>query len=166
MIEACSRLLGRDLMYEGVSCIEFQNVGIALEALIKFADSMGIDWFLIADDDDAGTKYVAEAKKQLGQRPLANHVSQLAHGDLEVFLCMEGYGHVYEKYVSRDKQHIVTATKGTGDYWQQVTDAQIRNSKVPAAVEVIQEMEKSGASGIPQQLQDIVRCAMDLAKGA
>ena len=36
------------------------------------------------------------ARRQIGARTEAQHIRQLAHGDLEMFLCTEGYGYVYE----------------------------------------------------------------------
>ena len=65
--------------------------------------------------------------------------------------------------VSPQKQGNVTAEMGTIDYWKQVTDAQIKNSKPKNAVAVIEQIEKNGEQGIPNQLREIVKHALDLA---
>ena len=75
------------------------------------------------------TDYVETARKRIGSRDEQRHISQLQHGDLELFLCMEGYGSLYEGYVAPDKQVNVTAPHGTLAYWKQVTDGQINRTK-------------------------------------
>lgn len=166
IFEGCARVLGRDLQLEGVSCIEFQQIGIGVDVLTKFADAMGIEWHVVSDNDTSGTDYAEAAKQQLGARDEQRQISQLQHGDLELFLCMEGYGSLYEGYVAPDKQGSVTAQHGTLDYWKQVTDGQINRTKTRAAVEVVEEMETHGIGGIPQQLRQIVECALELAEEA
>ena len=90
----------------------------------------------------------------------------MAHGDIETFLCMEGYGSVYEAKISDQKKSIVKAEKGTLNYWRQVADAQKKNSKPRNAGAVIEHMESKGAQGVPNQLREIIQQALDLAKEA
>ena len=166
IFEGCARVLERDLLYEGVSCIEFQQIGIGVDVLTRFADSMGIEWHIVSDYDNAGNDYVEAARKRIGSRDEQRHISQLQHGDLELFLCMEGYGSLYEGYVAPDKQVNVTAPHGTLAYWKQVTDGQINRTKTRAAVEVVEEMENRGNGGVPQQLREIIEFALELAEEA
>ena len=165
IFEGCARVLGRDLTYEGVSCIEFSQIG-SVDILTKFADSMGIEWHIIGDNDDSGTRSVETARRQIGPRDEQRHISQLQHGDLELFLCMEGYGSLYEKYTAPDKKVNITAQPGTPAYWKQVTDAQVNRTKPRAAVEVVEEMEKCGTEGVPSQLREIIESALKLAEEA
>ena len=165
IFEGCARILDHDLLSEGVSCIEYSQFG-TVEVVAKFADSMGIEWHVVGDNDSAGSNYVEAAREQIGSRDEQRHISQLQHGDLELFLCMEGYGSLYEKYVAPDKKGTVTAPHGTPDYWKQVTDGQINRTKTRAAVEVVEEMEQRGIGGVPQQLREIVECALELAEEA
>lgn len=164
VFEGCARVLGRDLSYEGISCIEYQQIGISVEALTKFADSLGIEWHVVGDNDPSGSDYVTAAQMQLGSREEARHISLLQHGDLEMFLCMEGYGSLYEAYIAPAKSGNVTAMPGTLAYWRQVTDAQLNKTKTRAAVEVSEEMEKRGIGGVPQQLREIIEFAIELAE--
>ena len=166
IFEGCARVLERDLLYEGVSCIEFQQIGIGVDVLTRFADSMGIEWHIVSDNDNAGNDYVEAARKQIGSRNEQRHITQLQHGDLELFLCMEGYGSLYEGHVAPDKRINVTAPNGTLAYWEQVTDGQKNRTKTRAAVEVVEEMEKRGNGGVPQQLREIIEFALGLAKEA
>ena len=165
IFEGCARVLGRDLLSEGVSCIEFPQIG-SVDIVAKFADSMGIEWHVVGDNDSAGNNYVDAARKQLGSREEQRHISQLQHGDLELFLCMEGYGSIYEGYVAPEKKVNITAQHGTVAYWKQVTDGQVNRTKPRAAVEVIEQMEKCGAGGVPQQVREIIEFALQLAEEA
>ena len=166
ILEGSARALEHELSYEGISCIAFQQSGVGLEALIKFADAMGIEWHVVSDNDTGGSAYVETARKQIGSRVKQDHISQLQHGDLEVFLCMEGYGTLYEGHVAGSRLKTLTAPHGTVSYWQEVTDALGSTAKTRIAVEVVEEMEKRGASGVPQQLREIIDYALQLAKEA
>jgi hypothetical protein len=79
---------------------------------------------------------------------------------------MEGYGSLYEKYVAPNKQVNITAQQGTADYWKQVTDGQVNRTKPRAVVEVVEEIEKRGTGGVPQQLREIIEFALELAEEA
>ena len=166
ILEGCARVLGHDLSHEGISCIEYQHIGVGVEVLTKFADSMGIEWHLVSDNDNAGDDYAEAARRQIGTRDEQRHISQLQHGDLEVFLCLEGYGSLYERYVAPGKWNDITAPKNTITYWEQVTEAQIKRTKTRAVVEVIEDMELKGIPGVPQQLNEIVNRALELAEEA
>ncbi|MDE0268968.1 MAG: DUF2813 domain-containing protein [Acidimicrobiaceae bacterium] len=165
ILEGCARTLNRDLPNEGISCIEYQQIA-SVDILTKFADQMGIEWFVVADKDSAGDRYVRSAKRQIGDREEARHISQLHHGNLEVFLCNEGYGHIYERNVSRQKESKITHQRGDPGYWTQVVEAQRGGSKTKNAVEVVEEMKKRGSEGVPQQMRDIIEFALNLAEEA
>ena len=168
VLEGCARTLDQDLMHEGVSCIEFQQIGTGAPALMKFADAMGIEWHLVADNDPAGNDYVKAAQSQIGQREATRHISQLQHGDLELFLCMEGFGGMYEQRVDSNELNNIARNYGMGtlDYWEQVIKAAGKKSKVPCAVAIVEEMERCGSSSVPQQLKEIIRSVLELAKEA
>ena len=166
VLEGCARVLGRDLSYEGVSCVEYQQIGIGVDVLIQFADSMGIEWHIVGDQDTSGTNYLDTARGRIGSRTEQRHISQLQHGDLEVYLCMEGYGAVYERYVATNKRGTLTAPHGTLTYWEQVTEAQKKKTKPRAAMDVLEEIEQSGSAGVPQQLKEIIEIALELSEEA
>lgn len=165
LFEECARICeGDDLLLGGVCCIEFAHVGV--ERLIKLANQLGIEWILVADGDQAGAGYITSAKKQIEGKPEDRHLHKLAHGDIETFLCMEGYGSVYEANISDQKENNVTAKKGTLEYWRQVANAQMKNSKPRNAMAVIEQMRSRGVKGVPYQFREIIKQALDLAKEA
>ena len=166
ILEGCAEAMNRNLAYEGVSFIEYRQIGVGVEALTTFAESMGIEWHLVADNDKAGDDYVKAAEKQLAGRQATQHISQLQHGTLEVFLSVEGYGYVYKSYISQNKASNVTASQGSLEYWEQVSRSQANKAKIPAAVEVANEIRRNGVTGVPSQLADILNCAIHLAEEA
>lgn len=163
LFEECARICGYDLVSQGVCCIEFAHVGV--EKFIKLADQLGIEWIVVADDDQAGADYIRSARNQIGDRPEARHLHTLEH-EMEVLLCMEGYGFVYEENIAEQKKGSVTADKGTLEYWRQVTDAQPNKWKPKNAVAIIEAIEKKGEQGVPTQLREIIENALELAREA
>lgn len=164
LISECARAMGYDLYADGVSCIEFSQVGV--EKFIKLADQLGIEWFVLADNDGEGETYKKSAAGHLGTRKEADHIRLLDHGSMEVFLCMEGFGKIYEANIADQKKGDVTAEKDTLEYWQQVAKAQKKNSKPRNSLAVAEQMVTDGKSGVPKLLQDVVEQARKLARSA
>lgn len=164
LIYECGRAMEYDLYAKGVSCVEFTRLGV--KKFTKLADQLGIEWFVLADNDEQGRKYERGAKSQLGTRRAEDHIRLLDHGATEMFLCMEGFGHVYEASVSAQNSDSVTAEKGTQPYWEQVIAAQQQNMKTRNSLTVAEEIVERGASGVPQLLREVIEQAMNLAQGA
>lgn len=162
-MEECARIYGYDLVAESIFPVEYAQGRIA--TFIKVADQLGIEWLVVADKDGAGSDYLRSAKQQIGHRSEQRHLHQLEHGNLEEFLCMEGYGIIYENNISPQKENLVTEEPGTLAYWKQVVKAG-KNSKPRNISEVITEMEEKGKQGIPPQIQEIVTVALELAREA
>ena len=163
VLSESAAICGYDLVSEGISLVTFAQVGV--ETFIRAADQLGIDWMVVADGDQEGSGYLTHAKEHVGDRETSRRIHQLMHGNMEVFLCMEGYGYVYEQNVAEQKKHLVTAENGTLEYWHQVSDAQRGGAKPVNAAAVVEEMRIKGEGGVPAQLRSIVECATDLAKG-
>ena len=166
ILEGCARILNVDLLSQGVGFIEHRQIGIGIDTLISLADQLGIEWIVVADNDGQGISDYHKANQCVGNRPQDMHVNLLEHGDLEVFLCMEGYGGIYQTNISSQKKGSVTASHGTLDYWKQVTDSQMdgTKSKVKNALAVVDEMEQKGVDGVPNQLRQIIESASALAQ--
>ena len=164
IFEGAARVLGRNLMSDGVGIVEYQHIGIGTETLAKFADQLGIEWVLVADKDHAGAGYIRGGTRQLNGRPAARHLHMLDHGNMEVFLCMEGYGDIYKATVSPQKSNMLTEPEGTLEYWKQVADNQRDNSKPRNAVTVVEQMESGGEEAVPDQLRQIIDTALRLSE--
>jgi putative ATP-dependent endonuclease of OLD family len=164
LVTECARAMGHDLYADGVSCIEFAQVGV--EKFIKLADQLGIEWFVLADNDAEGKKYHTSAKVCLGARNENHHIRVLDHGMMEVFLCVEGFGDVYEASIADQKKNAVTAKKGSLQYWQQVVQAQQRNSKAKNALIVAEKIVAGGSTAVPKPLREVIDQARKLARSA
>ena len=162
----CSRINGHDLFSEGVCCVEFSTAGV--EQFIKLADQLGIDWLVVADNDHAGQQYLTTASAHLNGRPQGRHLHKLNHGDMETYMCMEGYGAVFEANKSPQKQKSITKPSGTVEYWKQVIKARQRTFTKPKAMTAICKEIKgrkdNGESDVPEQIARIIDTALQLAK--
>ena len=163
-IQKCAQVMGFDLYADGVSCIEFSQVGV--EKFVKLADQLGIEWFVFVDNDTQGKKYKRSAEDHLDGRNPVDHVRLLDHGKMEVFLCMEGYGDIYEKTISRQKSGRIQSAKGTLKYWQEVVNAQESKNKTKNSLAVAQRIALNGPQGVPHLLQEVIRKARNLARRA
>jgi putative ATP-dependent endonuclease of OLD family len=135
--------------------------------LIKLADQLGIEWLVVADQDEKGNNYIESAKNQLAGRDEQAHLHQLEHGVIEVFFCMNGYGSIFEENKSEQKitKNPITADKNTEplNYWEQVVKVQSL-TKPQAALAIVEEIEKPNSAGVPQQIQHIINQAISLAE--
>jgi putative ATP-dependent endonuclease of OLD family len=101
----CADLLDVDLHRLGIRIVECSQAG-GPGIFIKVADALGIRWHLVADGDDGGAKYIEEARKLIGKRVEAKHISVLSAPNMDVLLCKAGYGDPY-------LLGLVTQTPGT-----------------------------------------------------
>ena len=164
LIPECARALGYDLYADGVSCIEFSQVGV--DKFIKLADQLGIEWFVLADNDAAGSNFRNSAAGCLGARNEKDHIRVLDHGTMEEFLCIEGFGAIYEASISDQKRKDITADHGTLEYWQQVAKAQKKHAKPRNAIAVAEKVTLEGKQGVPKLLREIIEQARKLARSA
>jgi putative ATP-dependent endonuclease of OLD family len=163
LVPECATALGIDLYAEGVSCIEFSQVG--LEKYIKLADELGIDWLVLADGDTAGENYANTAKGRLNGKDEAKHLQQLPNQNMEVFLCLSGFGDIYIRNIADQKRNTITSAVGTENYWIEVTKAQSKNSKPKSALEVSQIMI-AHTKPVPAFLKSLIEKAQALAGSA
>ena len=86
---------------------------------------------------------------------------------MELFLCMNGHGSIFEANMSSQKKGNVTAESGSlEEYWKQVLKAQSNKPKPQKAAEVIDNIEKEGEQSIPTQMRKILDIAVELAEEA
>ncbi|MCY4461050.1 MAG: DUF2813 domain-containing protein [Albidovulum sp.] len=162
LLSECGHAMGRDLYADGISCIEYSQVGV--EKFIKLADLLGIEWFVLADNDNAGKKYKKSAQDLLGEREGKDRIRLLDHGSMEEFLCEEGFGEIYKASISEQKKDNVTAKIGTDEYWKQVLSSQKKGAKTRNALVIAEEIVEQGKSAVPNLLKDVIERAQSLAR--
>ena len=163
IVDQVANLCGYDLVSEGVSLVPFAQTGV--DTFVRAAHQLGIDWMVVADGDEEGSRHLKKAGVLDFDNQPNIRLHQLEHGKMEVFLCMEGFGYLFEGNVSRQKKQAMDAKKGTPEYWKQIVDAQ-KGTKPALAAMVIEQIAKKGKEGVPPQLLKIVECAVDLARKA
>jgi putative ATP-dependent endonuclease of OLD family len=154
----CADLLDIDRHRKGIRVIEYSQAGGA-GIFIKVADVLGIDWHLVADNDQSGEKYAKEARDLLNGRHENNQISKLSSINLDVLMCCHGYGQPYRKGVGPKKEVAITEPIDSVKYWEQVY--RIINttrgfSKPAAALESILLMKAKGANGVPDEIKNII----------
>ena len=161
VFEQCARICRMDLTREGVYCIDYTQIG-SPRTLIKFAKQMGIEWFIVADGDDAGRSYVKKAEKEICNEDADAHICQLDH-IFDVLLCTEGYGHHYERAARIDSANQPPAKDAV--YWNGVVGKMNSRLKTHTATLAIDEMRGASGLGVPEQIRQIIIKSIHLAKG-
>lgn len=154
VLAECADLLGIDLNAYGIRIVEFSQTD--QNVLIKAADALGIAWFLVADGDDEGQKYVKSTEKHLHGRALSDHTHRLSHQNMEVLLCQAGFGQPYLDRIHSQQQSSITLNPGDAGYWTQVYQAVKGKSKPAAAMEALMLMRDRGESGVPPEIRGIL----------
>lgn len=161
VIQECARILGHDLFGEGVCCFKFVELGVA--PFIKLADQFGIHWIVLADGDTAGANYVATAQGLLNGRNAADHISRVPAWDIETYLCLQGYGALYEASISTQKlqNNPNTHQPGTAEFWQHVVNKlQPDKGKPTRILPVIDQLETAGAAAMPAFIKGVIDLAL------
>ncbi len=114
VISECARILGSkaNLNRHGIRIVEFSQAS-GPKLFIKAADLLGIAWHVVADNDQAGEGYLKQAKKLLDGRDEINHMSKLSASNMDVLLCISGFGVPYENRLpTQPPQPLPQATWG------------------------------------------------------
>lgn len=160
ILSDCSQALEYNLSAEGISFIEMSVIGE--KVVVKLANELGIEWLLVADGDSQGDNYKNSVKNHLNTRSLKERVFQLEHENIELFLCMEGFGNLYKGNISPQKKNIVLPENETVEYWASVIKAQPSNFKTRMATLVGEYIIQTRK--VPEQLKDIINQSINLAR--
>lgn len=131
----CAEILEVNLHRHGIRIVEYGQADPGI--FIKVADSLGIKWHLVADNDDGGKKYIKSAKNLLNGKSEPNFISVLSASNIDVLLCQSGYGDPYLKGV------ITQSTQYTNATWVEVVEEMKRTfpDKPSQALSVAKKLE-------------------------
>ncbi len=155
IVPELATLLGVEFPVEGVRCVEFAQAGVA--PMVKVADDLGIAWRLLSDGDEAGKHYAAAAEIWSGTEESRGGVVCLKAPDIEHFLFMNGFEHVY-----RDAAKV---RGGRSDARHVIRTAIKKSSKPAMALAILQDANERGPSSVPPALAELVRTLAALARG-
>lgn len=161
-----ARHLGIDLERAGVRCIPYR-LGASIELFLKVGKDFGIRWCALTDNDSQGLADQTHLENYTPPAELADARHVMLQDDVESYLCDEGFGGIYEGYLTAQTRQQVSVQPGHPDYWKQVLKA-IKNaksfSKPGAALQVVGEIV-SGKAAIPPLLEAVIRKAVARAGG-
>ncbi|MCO6551605.1 MAG: DUF2813 domain-containing protein [Gilliamella sp.] len=149
---------GYHLSSEGVQLIEFAQCG--LKPLIKYANKMGIHWYVITDGDMAGKKYADTVKSLCGEDKNPNdYLTVLPARDIENFLFKHGFSHVYKLAAYNTTEHIDLPVH------QIIQKAIHKSSKPDLAIAICDDAKSRGINAIPRLLMDTFSRIISSSKG-
>jgi len=152
------------------SVLEISQVIEKGEPFMKFASAMGIQWFMMADGDQAGHDYVRRANNHLlSGEGVADRAQTLVHADIEHEFWHNGYDVFIANMVS-DVRKTQIATEAAGDAAKKIElliKAAIKQSggKPAFAQALAAEVRQRGTSAVPQTIQDVIARVVLLAGG-
>ena len=148
--------------------IEFSQGG-GPPPFIKAAKAFGIEWFVVADGDAAGKKYIDAAKDCLDANEReCDHIFQFQSKDLEHEFWQAGYDDVYKNAVKPSDLIALQSQFAANfdDFTKAVIDKAIsRQSKPELAFELAAAVERKGIDTMPQSIKDIVSQVVQLTGG-
>lgn len=163
-------LMGYSQDQVNFSVVEISQVIDKGEPLIKFAKALGIQWFLMADGDSTGQKYVKDAEKHLvtGEN-LSDRARTLTKNSIEHEFWHNGYkGFIKDMATDARKQQIAKES-GTDseEEIKQLIKAAIHRAggKAAFAQDLVQEVKKRRKNAIPQSIKDIITHVVKLSEG-
>lgn len=141
LLNEFASIVGISLPAEGVRLVEYAQCGAA--PLIKLANHLGIFWHLVADGDEAGIKYAAQAS----QGGHDNQVTLLPCRDIEHFLYENGFESVYRQ---------ASRITGRGESESRIIETALKKMTKPGmALAIVDEARKRGRKAVPQLLQKL-----------
>lgn len=164
LLEGIAELLGMDLEREGVRIIQYSQV--EPDPFVKLANSLGISWHCLTDGDEAGQKYRRAVEPHLQGRPERDHITTLAEKNIEVHLCVGGFGQVYRDQVPKQNEKKITKKLGEAGYWEQVEGALPGRGKEKRVIEVVDEMRKLGTNSVSLTLKNVLQKVRQLSGGS
>ena len=140
------------------------------EPLMKFANALGIEWFVMADGDSAGKDYVNRARNHLAPgETILDRARALIRADIEHEFWHNGYDDFIKNLVTNKRQNQIAADAAGFPVKETklLINAAIKRSggKPAFAQALANEVRQRGAHTIPQTIQDIIDRVLQLAEG-
>lgn len=158
VISQAAAILGISLQCDGIRTVEFAQCG--LNPIMKLARQLGIAFFVMTDGDEAGRSYCEIVKKFVPERQLDAHLTRLPSVDIEHYLYCSGFESVFLRCAG------IRGPLRKGTTSDRVIELAIRKKTKPGlAIEVIEEMRRRGAKGVPPVIVDMIYKLRALCRG-
>ncbi|AKD37332.1 ATP-dependent endonuclease [Pasteurella multocida subsp. multocida OH4807] len=157
ILSELAKLLEINLDMEGIRIVEFAQSG--LKPLIKYADAMGIQWYVLTDGDEAGRKYRDIVLSMLENEMVANDkITVLPKRDIEHFFYANGFADVFIRlahWVPKSNYYPTTKI---------IQRAIQRVSKPDLAIALSNEIANRGSQSIPLLFKRLFSKVLSLAR--
>lgn len=148
-----------DIERAGVRCVEFSQTDVGM--LAKVANSLGIVWYCVLDNDRGCSKYERRVSDHFSGATPADRLT-MPYENVEQMLCENGFGDLYESRMSPQKPRP-TSPRHSAAYWTEVLKALPKTcSKPEIAAEAAARMT-TGETPVPAALSSILKKASALA---
>lgn len=159
---SAARALDINLDREGVSVVEYGQSDVGLFA--KIANSLGVQWYCVADNDQRGQTTRQTVRKHLGRADEADRLV-LPYADIETNLLNNGYENVYDSHMPHQNREKIGSQPGDLEYLFEFAENFPRRNKTRAAADVAVEMEGRGEQGVPAEIRAVLNKVLTLARG-
>ncbi|MDH2927050.1 DUF2813 domain-containing protein [Lonepinella koalarum] len=158
VLSELAKLLDINLSAEGIRIVEFAQMG--LKSLIKYAQAMGIEWYVLTDGDEAGHKYAGTVRELVNDQDiLTNRLTTLPRQDIEHFFYTEGFADIFVKLANwKETPHQARPMRKI------IQRAIQRTSKPDLAIALSNEMKRRGSSSIPLLLKRLFSKVLNLSR--
>lgn len=157
LLRELAELSGFHLNAEGIQLIEFAQCG--LKPLIRYANKMGIHWYVLTDGDTAGKKYANTVRSLCPEGTSANQfLTVLPSRDIENFMFEHGFSHVYKKIAFNTTDYIDIPVNRI------VHKAIKKTSKPDLAIAICDDVRIRGSQTIPKLLKQTFSKVIQLTK--
>ncbi|MDR2344798.1 MAG: DUF2813 domain-containing protein [Planctomycetaceae bacterium] len=162
IIPAAAKILGYDFEQLGIRVVGSQE-GCPISPLLSAANTLGIQWVVLADHDDQGLANIKNAKQFLNGRNEAETLfTAKPEKTIESYLCNNGFLSIYEKLKSDQKWEKIKVDKSDPAYPQRIAEALPDKKKTQAAMEVVKIMDEENI--IPSLIKDVIEAAVKAAQ--
>ncbi len=151
-----------DLHKEGIRLVEYGQSDVGL--LAKVANSFGIPWICVLDNDSGRRDYEPKVLVNLGIRT-SQECLRYPYRNPETYFPEHGFISVYSSFMSAQNLAKIKKSPSDTGYWEEYADNFPNSKKVRAAVGVAMEMETRGPSSVTIPIKEIIDSVVDLAKG-
>lgn len=157
---AAARALSMKLHREGIRVVEYSQSDVGL--LAKVANSLGIPWYCVVDDDSGRAKYETPVMNNLAGVPEEDRLVFPYH-NMETHLLENGYHEIYLQHMPEQNLRKVTKQPGDPDYFSEfLSNFPKKNAKTRAAANVAVEMESRGHLGVTSELRSVLEKVVTL----
>ena len=163
-------LLGVSQDTVSYSMLEYAQAKTGCRAFIKLAKSLGIEWFLMADGDGEGNKYLNNAKGYLNPgEEEGNRLLQTTSKDIEHEFWHNGFEDFITNIVSGQLQNEVRR-EANGNA-EELTRLMIKRAikisggKPSFSLLLFDEIKRRGIASVPQTITTVLTRVKELARG-